>query len=60
MGKVESCEHKNQTKKRYPRLARCKDCGALVCPDCDGTGKGLWATCTTCMGKGTIDDGAEG
>ena len=53
----EECKHKNRTKKKYPTMAKCKDCGALICPDCDGTGLGLWGTCTTCMGKGSMPAG---
>lgn len=52
----ESCEHKNQTKKRYPALAKCRDCGATICPDCDGTKVGAWDHCATCKGTGVIEE----
>lgn len=56
LNEVQPCEHKNQTKKRYPHLAKCKDCGASICPDCDGSGLGSWGKCSTCQGKGTIQE----
>lgn len=50
------CKHMNQTKKRYPRLAKCKDCGKLICPDCDGTKVAMFGPCSTCNGKGVIEE----
>ena len=53
---TDECEHKNRTKKRYPNTARCKDCGAHICPDCDGTKVGSFARCATCKGTGVIEE----
>lgn len=49
------CKHQNRTEKKYPFPAKCKDCGKMICPDCDGTGQGYWSFCDVCNGKGTID-----
>jgi hypothetical protein len=57
---VQPCEHKNQTKKRYPNPAKCKDCGASICPDCDGTKVGAWDKCVTCKGTGVLEENSDG
>ena len=56
LNEVTPCEHKNQTKKRYPNMAKCKDCGVSICPDCDGTEVGSWGRCATCKGTGTMEE----
>lgn len=52
---TDECKHERQTKKRYPHLARCKDCGKTICPDCDGTKVGAFGRCATCKGTGTME-----
>jgi len=51
---VEPCKHERQTKKRYPNPAKCKECGATICPDCDGTKFAAWGKCGTCKGRGIL------
>lgn len=53
---TDECKHERRTKKQYPHLAWCKDCGAKICPDCNGTGAGSWARCATCKGTGVIEE----
>ena len=56
MTETEECKHERRTKKRYPHMARCKDCGKAICPDCDGTKVGSWGRCATCKGTGVIEE----